>query len=123
MKTADIIKYAILSEKAYKLMERGIYTFMVAKRASKNQIADQIKNQFTVDVARVNIAKAPPKVKRIMRTRKTVKVGGGKKAIVQLAAGQTIALLSPKTKSTVKKVKSSPREKDVQVTSAEGKEG
>jgi len=119
MKTSDIIQKSILSEKAYKQMEAGIYTFMVNQQATKQLIARAIKKQFSVDVERVNVASKIAKAKRVGKTRKFTTVGGGKKAIVYLAAGQNIAMLSPKTKKEIK----SGREKDVQKTSPEGKEG
>ena len=118
MKTSDIIQKSILSEKAYKQMEAGIYTFMVNQQATKQLIARAIKKQFSVDVERVNVASKIAKAKRVGKTRKFTTVGGGKKAIVYLAAGQNIAMLSPKTKKEIK----SGREKDVQKTSPEGKE-
>lgn len=123
MKTSDIIQKSILSEKAYKQMEAGIYTFLVDPRANKDQIAQAIKNQFAVDVAKVNVTAKPKKAKRIGKTRKFTRVGGGKKAIVYLAAGQNIAALSPKTKKEIKGSKKSSGEKDVQKIKAEGKEG
>lgn len=129
MKPTDVIKTSILSEKAYKLMENGIYTFLVDKRSTKNQIVKAVENQFAVNVIRVNVSKKSFKMKRIGRTRKQAKVGGGKKAIVYLKTGQNIAILSPKSKKETKSIKKaegserSRRDKDVQKVSAEGKEG
>ncbi|MBI2327252.1 50S ribosomal protein L23 [Candidatus Curtissbacteria bacterium] len=100
MKPTDLIKTSILSEKAYKQMENGIYTFLVDKRSTKNQIVKAVENQFAVNVIRVNVSKKSFKMKRIGRTRKQAKVGGGKKAIVYLKAGQNIAILSPSKKET-----------------------
>ena len=123
MKQSDIIKKSILSEKAYKLMEKGLYTFLVDSRATKNQIAKAVSDQFTVQVKKVNVLSKFSKMKRIAKTRKQTEVGGGKKAIVYLAGGQKIAALSPKATAKETKVKKSMKDKDVQVTSAEGKEG
>jgi len=128
MKLSDIVQKSILSEKAYKQMEVGIYTFMVNPQATKKQVAQAVKQQFAVDVKKVNVAPKAAKSKRIAKTRKFTSVGGGKKAIVYLAAGQNIAMLSPKTKKEIKSKKAegrkrSRREKDVQKTSTEGKEG
>ena len=122
-----VIKKAILSEKAYKQMEKGIYTFLVDKRSTKSQIAKQISSQFAVDAIKVNITNVAPKSKRIAKSRKQVKVGGGKKAVVYLKAGQTIAMLSPKSEAKSKKTKDKDKdknkEKEVQKVSVEGKEG
>ena len=124
MKPTDVIKKAILSEKAYKQMEKSIYTFLVDARSTKDQIEKQVEKQFSVEVQKVNVATRAFKTKRIARTRKETKTGGGKKAIVWLKAGQSIAMISPKKESEKsKKRHPSPKEKDIQTTSAEGKEG
>ena len=130
MNISDVLKKAILSEKAYKQMEKGIYTFLVNERSTKEQVSRAVKSQFNVDATRVNIARVAHKAKRIGTTRKQTLVGGGKKAIVQLKSGQSIPMLSPKTESKKgqksKKAEGperSRREKDTQTTTAEGKEG
>lgn len=128
MKQADVIKRTILSEKAYKLMEKGLYTFLVDSRATKKQIAKAVSDQFAVKVKKVNVLSKFSKMKRIAKTRKVTKVGGGKKAIVYLASGQKIAALSPKSASTASKNKDkkaegperSRREKEVEKVSPEG---
>src|SRR3989344_899348 len=102
-----IIKQAILSEKTYKQMEAGIYTFLVARQATKNQIADSIEKQFSVKVNKVNLSTRAAKTKRITGTRKTAKTQSGRKAIVYLAPGQSIEMLAPKTKKGKKEVKKS----------------
>ena len=121
MKSQPVIKKAILSEKAYKQMEKGIYIFMVDQHSTKDEIAKAVAAQFTVNVEKVNVAKVLPKMKRITGTRKQVKTGGFKKAVVWLKSGQSIAMLAPK-KASDKKSKSTKKEKDVQTT-AESKEG
>ncbi len=52
---AQLIKKAILSEKTYKQMENGLYTFLVDKRSTKSQIATAVENQFQVNIMRVNV--------------------------------------------------------------------
>ena len=123
MNQAQIIQKAILSEKAYKLMEKGAYIFLVDKKATKEKIAKSVAGQFSVIVRKVNILRSASKRKRIGRTRKSTLVGGGKKAIVWLQPGQTIAMLSPKSEAKKQKSKSASKEKDIQKVSAEGKEG
>ena len=104
------MKAAVLSEKAYKLMERGIYTFLVDPTSNKKQIAKSIEGQFSVHVRKVNVLKLKTKSKRIGKSRKTTQVGGGKKAIVYLLSGQSISMLLPKTES--KKTKTSKAKKE-----------
>lgn len=129
MKISQVFKKAILSEKAHTQMEKGIYTFLVDGRTTKDQIAKAVKSQFNVDAAKVNVSRVFPKIKRIGRSRVQTAVGGGKKAIVQLKSGQSIPMLSPKTESKKGQTKKaegperSRREKDTQTTTVERKEG
>lgn len=120
MKTANVITKPILSEKAYKLMEQGVYTFLVNEKARKEEIAKAVTKQFGVSIDKVNVYKIQKKLKRIARTRKTVKVGGGKKATIWVKKGQTIASLLPKAE---KKQTKNKAEKEVEKVSVEGKEG
>lgn len=109
-------------------MEKGLYTFLVDRKADKKAIVKAVSKQFAVEVEKVNVAKIAPKTKRIGRTRKMAKVGGGKKATVWVKKGQTIASLLPKPgkKQTRGKKAEGPeqsrREKEVEKVSAEGKE-
>lgn len=118
----NILQKAVLSEKAYRLMEKGVYTFFVAQSASKDDVKNSIEKMFSVKVKKVNVSKLAAKQKRVTKTKKTVLVGGGKKAIVYLMAGQTISALSPKNETKTKKAKGS-NEKDIQKVLPEGKEG
>lgn len=120
----NILRSPILSEKAYKHMEKGIYTFMVDKKSDKKQIARVVEHQFGVKVTKVNVSKKAQKSKRIAQSRKEVMVGGGKKATVWLAAGQSIAILSPKKDKKEKKEKVSKESKGSNVSKGrdEGKD-
>ncbi len=122
MKHFNVLEKAILSEKAYQLMGRGIYTFFVKKQAKKDEIKAFVEKTFSVNVTRVNVTSVPSKQKRIAKTKKTINVGGGKKAIVYLKAGQIIAALSPKQENKTKSTKTM-KEKDIQKVLPEGKEG
>ena len=42
MNQSYVLKKAILSEKAYALMKRGVYTFLVTDQAQKKEIAKEI---------------------------------------------------------------------------------
>src|SRR3990167_5650304 len=97
MKRSFVIKQAVLSEKTYRQMEDGKYTFLVNRYADKKAIAGAVENQFSVKVTKVNVLTKPSKTKRIAKTRKTVKTASGKKAVVYLQKGQSITMLSPKT--------------------------
>lgn len=105
MRASLVIKNAIITEKISRQNPEGVYAFLVDNRAGKQEIAEAISKTFSVKVKRVNITRIASKVKRIGQTRKFAKVGGGKKAVVKLAKGQTINLLSPKAEKQAKKEK------------------
>lgn len=96
MKHAVVLKKGLLSEKIYNQMESGIYTFMVSKESRKEDIKKAVESQFSVKVKKVNVIAKPSKQIRVTGTRKMVQTGSGKKAVVFLGKGQSIAMLSPK---------------------------
>ncbi len=103
MKINYVIKKALLSEKAYIQMEKGVYTFMVDKNASKSEIKKAVEGQFKTKVKKVNVLGKAAKSKKVTGTRKEVLTGSGKKAVVYLVAGENIAMLSPKKESKAQK--------------------
>jgi len=84
----------VVSEKSYGMIaERGKYTFRVHPDAHKTQIRQAVEKLFAVDVLDVNVIKMPAKPKR-----RGMHVGsrpGWKKAVVTIAAGQTIDAFGP----------------------------
>ncbi len=85
----DVILAPIVSEKSYDAIESdNVYTFVVDRRANKEEIRDAISSIFNVKVERVNTANRKGKVKRTgmhLGKRKDEKY-----AMVKLAAGDTI---------------------------------
>jgi len=121
MNYPHLLKRAILSEKSYDLMDHGRYTFLVTKGASKNQIKKAVEGQFQVNVVSVNVLTKSAKTKRIARTRKTTNIGSGKKAVVTLQKGQSIALISTKSeKSNAKKTESKVEGKETKPQKGRG---
>ena len=88
----DVVVAPIVSEKSYALMEAGVYTFRVHPGASKPEIRDAVQAIFGVKVARVNTLNRPGKRKRNRKTFTYGKRPDTKRAIVTLAAGETIDL-------------------------------
>jgi large subunit ribosomal protein L23 len=90
MDSRNVLIRPVISEKSYALIGEGKYTFRVADRAHKTQIARAVEEVFGVEVAAVRTAKVRSKPKRrgvnVGRTR------GWKKAVVQLAPGEQIEL-------------------------------
>ena len=88
MEARDIIIRPLITEKSTTLMTEGKYVFEVAKAANKIEIAKAISQIFNVKVVSVNTVNVEGKVKRMGRS--IGKRSDYKKAIVKLAAGETI---------------------------------
>ena len=88
MEAREIIIRPLITEKSTTLMAEGKYVFEVAKSANKIEIAKAISQIFKVKVASVNTINVEGKVKRMGRS--VGKRSDYKKAIVKLAAGETI---------------------------------
>ncbi|MDP2650322.1 MAG: 50S ribosomal protein L23 [bacterium] len=86
----EIIHAPWFSEKALIVTERGVYTFMVPKRATKAEIAGAIKEIYKVEPRKICIVNLPGK-KKALRTRRGVGTRATRrKAYVYLNKGDTI---------------------------------
>ena len=88
----DILRRPIVSEKSYSLMDEGKYTFEVDPDSNKTEIKIAIEQIFNVKVTSVNTLNRKGKVRRTrfgLGKRKDIK-----RAIVTLAAGQSIDVFS-----------------------------
>jgi large subunit ribosomal protein L23 len=90
MDPRQVIVEPVISEKSYALMSAGKYTFRVAERAHKTQIAHAVQEIFGVTVTAVRTSKVRAKPKR--RGLHSGTTRSWKKAIVQLAPGERIEL-------------------------------
>ena len=88
----DVIIAPIVSEKSYGLIEENVYTFKVHPDATKPEIKDAIRSIFDVDVVRVNTINRKGKRKRNRRDFTWGKRPDHKRALVTLAAGDSIDL-------------------------------
>jgi large subunit ribosomal protein L23 len=88
----DIIIRPVVSEKSYALLDRDVYTFIVAPNANKMQIREAVEEIFNVRVTKVNTLNRKGKRKRNRRTFTYGKRADTKRAIVTLAAGDKIDL-------------------------------
>jgi large subunit ribosomal protein L23 len=88
----EILVRPIVTEKsAYQSTSLGQYVFEVAPKATKAQIKEAVEVLFDVQVLRVNVVNVPPKRSRRLRNRRLlIRKPGYKKAVVQLAPGDTI---------------------------------
>ena len=88
MEAREIIIRPLITEKSTTLMAEGKYVFEVAKAANKIEIAKAVSEIFKVKGADVNTINVEGKTKRMGRF--VGKRSDFKKAIVKLAAGETI---------------------------------
>ena len=84
----DVLLKPVISEKSYRLVDDGKYTFLVAPDANKTQIRQAVEQIFQVKVTGVNTINRPGK-------RRRTRYGWGrrpdtKRAIVTLASGERI---------------------------------
>ncbi|MDT7883526.1 MAG: 50S ribosomal protein L23 [Thermoflexus sp.] len=93
----EVIKRPVITEKTTRLKEMGQYVFEVDPRANRQQVKQAVEKLFNVQVLAVRIINVPAKRRRDWRARilsskpkQVVRRPGWKKAIVQVAPGQTI---------------------------------
>ncbi|MGO8950113.1 MAG: 50S ribosomal protein L23 [Ktedonobacterales bacterium] len=109
MEITEVIRNGIISEKSVYLQNTvrdggkrdgeivPRYTFKVALEANKYEIKAAVEEMFGVRVVRVNTMRVPGK-RRTLNTRKGIfhkEARPWKKAVVTLAAGQSITELHP----------------------------
>jgi large subunit ribosomal protein L23 len=85
-----VIIRPVISEKSFALAEAGTYTFRVHDNAHKTEIRQAIESLFEVSVQEIRTAWVKPKPKR--RGYTSGQTRKWKKAIVQVASGQTIPI-------------------------------
>lgn len=90
MDPRSVIIRPVISEKTYALIAAGKYTFRVDDRAHKFEIKDAVEKAFGVEVIKVRTSRVRSKPKR--RGMITGKTRSWKKAVVELAPGDTIEL-------------------------------
>ncbi|MGN1379883.1 MAG: 50S ribosomal protein L23 [Bacilli bacterium] len=87
---SDIIIAPVVTEKTMALRNENVYTFKVAKDASKDEIKNAVETAFNVKVASVNTLNTKPKKRRVGKYQGRTKTY--KKAIVTLKDGSSIDL-------------------------------
>jgi large subunit ribosomal protein L23 len=86
----DIIIRPVVSEKSYALLDRNVYTFIVAPDANKIEIKQAVESIFNVKVRRISTLNRKGKLKRNRRTNTLGKRRDTKRAIVALAPDDRI---------------------------------
>lgn len=87
---SDIIIAPVITEKSMANRQNNVYTFKVAKDATKDEIKRAIEEAFKVSVKSVNTLNTKSKKKRVGRYSGRTKTY--KKAIVTVAEGSSIEI-------------------------------
>ena len=90
MDSSQVIIRPVVSEKSYALATVGKYTFRVHSDAHKTQIKQAVEQLFDVAVVDVRTSSVPSKPKR--RGYTAGRTRAWKKAVIQVAEGQTIPI-------------------------------
>ncbi len=90
MHALQILRRPVITEKSTDLQDQGRYAFEVAPSATKHDIKRAVELAFEVKVVKVNTMNVHGKRKRYGP--RTTKPHGWKKALVTLAAGETITI-------------------------------
>ncbi|MBI3109720.1 50S ribosomal protein L23 [Candidatus Daviesbacteria bacterium] len=91
------------------LAGKGFYTFQVDKNATKPLVAKKVADKFNVKVLKVKMVNIKGVTKSQKRVRKFYRTTGFKKAIVQIAKDQKIAIFeAPKEEVAVTTAESEP---------------
>lgn len=86
----DIILRPVVSEKSYSLLDKNVYTFVVAPDANKIEIKQAVESIFNVKVTGISTLNRKGKRKRNRRTNTVGKRPDTKRAIVSIAADDRI---------------------------------
>ena len=87
---SDVIIAPVITEKSMANRQANVYTFKVAKDATKNEIINAVEEAFKVSVKNVNTLNTKSKRRRVGKYAGRTKTY--KKAIVTLAEGSSIEI-------------------------------
>jgi ribosomal protein L23 len=93
MKLTNVINRLIETEKTESLKSsENVYVFDVTKKATKQAIAQSLKDHFNVDALSIKTMVMPGKKRRLSKTYRFIKTASFKKALVKIKDGQKIEL-------------------------------
>ena len=87
---STILRQARITEKASMHQSIGVYTFDIARSATKRDVMQAVRALYKVTPRSVRVVTVPTKTRRNARNGKMGMTGGGKKAYVYLKKGETI---------------------------------
>ena len=106
MNLPSILIRPIVTETSRSQNKTSRFSFQVVRPANKDQIKQALEAYFKVDVVKINTTVMPAKTRYQGRRRQAVANQPWKKAIIQLAPGQTLDIFeTPETKPAKKKTK------------------
>lgn len=91
---ASVLVRPHITEKAAQATAKGVYTFEVAKSATKTQVMEAVQALYKVSPVKVAMVKVPRKRVQLRRKRGYGTKGGLKKAYVYLKDGDRIEFAS-----------------------------
>jgi large subunit ribosomal protein L23 len=86
-----VIENPRITEKAARISDMNTYTFDVAAKATKVDVAKAIESVYKVKPIKVNVVTVP--TKRVFRAKHIGVKGGGRKAYVTLKKGDKIEFI------------------------------
>ena len=89
---SQVLLRPVVSEKSYRLMEDGVYIFVVAPDATRIEVRLAVEQAFGVRVTNVNTLNRKGKLRRNRRTNTVGKRPDTKRAVVTLVSGDRIDL-------------------------------
>jgi large subunit ribosomal protein L23 len=89
---SQVLLKPVVSEKSYRLMEDGVYVFVVAPDATRIEVRQAVEQTFGVRVTNVNTLNRKGKLRRNRRTNTIGKRPDTKRAVVTLVSGDRIDL-------------------------------
>ncbi len=87
-----VLQHARVTEKASMHQSLGVYTFDIARSATKRDVIQAVRALYSVTPRKVRVVSIPTKSRRNARSGKIGMTGGGKKAYVYLKKGETITI-------------------------------
>jgi len=90
MELAWVILGPILTEKAARLQEEGVWSFFIHPKANKDMVKRALEEFFGVHPQKVRVINVKPKKKHLWRQRRVVLRNRAKKALVWLPPEEKI---------------------------------
>lgn len=98
MQIHSVLIKPVITEKTTHEWEKGRYTFVVNKRATKVDVKNAVRELYGVNASAVNVRQTPSKKRIVGRGREITKRDALKKATFTVEGGKTIDIFKFSTK-------------------------